>query len=210
MLLDVPDETGLDDHDGCHERDHAEEEWTATDAVDEEPGDERGEEEPGVEDSRHESGEFTAEVEGVLEEGAGVVNESVDAAELLENLNAAGDEESATRLDIVVFEEVRPCAGSDGGFVGDCVGDVAVHAEHGGFAHLALVDSAEDVEAFFAAVVRDQPAWGIGYQHDDEQHGNEKDALQNHGDSPCIAGSAGNFAKAVVDPVDHHDAKVET
>jgi len=57
------------------------------------------------------------ETEGFGEESVGVVDQSVDAPELLEGLDSAGDEETPLGFDGVVAEEIGPFSGTERGFV---------------------------------------------------------------------------------------------
>jgi hypothetical protein len=54
-----------------------------------------------------------AEAQTLLEQCARVVNQRIDTSELLEGLDTAGNEESATTLDAVALEEIAPGAGTD-------------------------------------------------------------------------------------------------
>src|SRR5438045_3525978 len=101
VVLDLVDEGGLDGHNGGHERDHGQEQRAAADAVDEEPGNEAGEEEPGLQEAGHEAGKVLVEADRFVEEGAAVVDDGVDSAELLEDLDGARDEKAAARVELV-------------------------------------------------------------------------------------------------------------
>ena len=92
-------------------------EWATTEAIDQEPGDERSQEEPGVQETSHEPRSVGVKSETGLEQSAGVIcsivsigqpllsnafqltNQGIDATKLLEDLDTASDEESSARVD---------------------------------------------------------------------------------------------------------------
>lgn len=176
------------------------------------------------------------EADAVLEEGAGVVweglvsqdiihmpptiggggksaenqkltNNSVDTAELLETLDGAGDEQSPLRLNAVVLQEVLPRAGAHGRLNGHGLDDDAVHAAHLHVVRGGGLDPSQDLEALVGTVVGCQPAGGLGNPVDDEEHGDDAEALQDDGHSPGVAPRVGG--EGVVDPVDQEDTEVE-
>ena len=53
---------------------------------------------------------MTIKAQTVLEEGTGVVDQCVDATQLLECLNAASNEEPTSALDTIVLQKVAPGA----------------------------------------------------------------------------------------------------
>ena len=113
LELDLVDQGGLDGHDGGHESDHGQQQGPATDPIDEEPGDEGRDEEPGLQVAGHQRRHVLVEPD-LLEDGGGVVDDGVDAAELLHRLDAARDQESASALQAVVLEEVLPSPHANG------------------------------------------------------------------------------------------------
>jgi hypothetical protein len=70
------------------------------------------------------------------------------------------------------------------------------------------VDLCEDAETVIGAVVRCKPAGGLGEEWDDEEHGDDTEALENDWDSPGIAAGVGR--EGIVDPVDEEDTKVQS
>ena len=54
------------------------------------------------------------EADRFLKQRSGIVDESIDAACLLEDLDSAGSQESTLRLDAVILDEVFPGSGSKG------------------------------------------------------------------------------------------------
>lgn len=139
MVLSVVDKGCLDGHDSCHQADHGQQERTTANSVDQEPGNERSQEEPSVQESRHEAGEVRSKAQTVLEQGAGIVDECIDTSKLLEGLDAASNEESASALDAVVLEKIAPGTGANRFFDSHGADNVGVDALDFLVAHSVLV-----------------------------------------------------------------------
>lgn len=86
--------------------------------------------------------------QGLREQSVGVIDESVDAAELLERLDGTCDEESSLRLDGVVAEEIAPRTRAQRGFVFACSEDVGVESDDGLLRHVVCVQTGENVKGF--------------------------------------------------------------
>lgn len=70
------------------------------------------------------------------------------------------------------------------------------------------VNSRQNFETLIGAIVGGEPSWSFRNEGQDEQNGNDADALKNDGDSPGIA--TGVAGEGIVDPVDEEDAKVQS
>lgn len=75
------------------------------------------------------------------------------------------------------------------------------------FSQLALVEASQNFKSFFITILSGKPARSLGNDEDDEDHGDQEEALEDGGDAPDEAGADSilNCAESVVDPVDHHD-----
>jgi len=206
-VLSVVDQSCLDGHDSCHQTDHGQQKRTTTNSVDQEPGNERGQEEPSVQESRHESREVRSEAQTLLEQGTRVVDECVDTSKLLEGLDTASDEESASALDAVVLEKVAPGTGTDRLLNGHSANNVAVDALDFLVAHLVLVQTSQDIQSFFVAVSGSKPARRLWDDQDDEDHGDQEDALEDGGYTPDEASAHAVFQsrEGIIYPIYHAD-----
>lgn len=171
MVLSVVDEGCLDGHDSCHQTDHGQQKRTATNSVDQEPRDERGQEEPSVQEPRHETREMGSEAQTVLEQGARIVDKRIDTSELLESLDAASNEESASALDAVVLQKIAPSTGTDRFLNGHSADNVGVDVLDFLVAHLALVQTGQDLQSLFVAISGSKPARSLWDDEDDQDHG---------------------------------------
>lgn len=131
-----------------------------------------------VSDSRYELG---------LEQ---LTDQCVDTTKLLESLDTASNEESASALDAVVLEKIAPGTGADRSLNGHSADNVTVDALDLLMAHLAFVEAGQDLESFFVAISGSKPARGLGDDEDDEDHRDQEDALENCRNTPDEAGAA--------------------
>ena len=147
------------------------------------------------------------EADGLVEEGAAVVDDGVDAAELLEDLDRAGDEEAAARVEGVGADDVFPAAGVEFGFDAHRLDNVGVQLEDVRLGGVVGLEAAQDVEGLVLAVVRREPARRFGQDPEQEEHGRQEDPLEDAGDAPGKGGVVGGEGK--VDPVDEGGGEVE-
>jgi len=198
----------LDGHDTGHERYHGQQQRPSTHTVDEKPGDETGKEEPGLKSATHEAREVLIEAEGFVEKGATVVDDGIDTAELLEDLNGTGDEEAAARVDLIRAKDVFPGASIEFCLDADGVDDVSVEFEDVVFGGVVPFKTAEDLEGLLLATVGGEPTRGFREDQKENQHGEKEDELEDDRDAPGEGGVVVGEAK--VDPVDDGDSEVES
>ena len=192
-MLSVVNKSCLDGHDSCHQADHGQQKRTTTNSVDQEPGDERSQEEPSVQESRHETREVRSEAQTLLEQCAGVVDECVDTSKLLEGLDTASDEESASALDAVVLEKIAPGTGANRLLDGNSANNVGVNTLDFLVAHPVLVQTGQNLQSLFVTISGSKPARRLWNDEDDEDHGDQEDALENGGYAPDKAGTFAVF-----------------
>jgi len=148
-----------------------------------------------------------SEAQTLLEQGAGIVNECVDASKLLEGLDTASNEESASALDAVVLEEIAPSTGTDRLLDGNGTDDVGVDALDLLVAHPVLVQTGKNLQSFFVAVSGSEPARRLRDDQDDEDHGDQEDALENGGYAPdeASAHTVLQSREGIIYPIYHAD-----
>jgi hypothetical protein len=148
-----------------------------------------------------------AETQRLLEESARIVDQSVDTTELLEGLDTASNKKSASALDTVVLEEISPGAGANGLFESNSADDISVDTLNLLVCHLALVKACQDLQSLLITVSGSEPAGCLRDDQDDEDHGNQEDALKDCGYAPDETGALSVLEgrKGIVNPVDHHD-----
>jgi hypothetical protein len=148
------------------------------------------------------------EAEGFVEKGATVVDDSIDTAELLEDLNGTGDEEATARVDLVGAKDVFPGASIEFCLDADGVDDVSVEFDDVVFGGFVPFKTAEDLEGFLLAAVGGEPARGFGEDQKENKHGEKEDELEDDRDAPGEGGIVVGETK--VDPVDDSDGEVES
>jgi hypothetical protein len=198
----------LNGHYAGHERYHRQQQRSSANTVDEEPGDETGKEEPSLESATHETREVLIEAQGFVEKGATVVDDGIDTAELLEDLNGAGDEEAAARVDLVGAKDVFPGASIEFCLNADGVDDIGVEFEDVVFGDVVPFETAEDLEGFLLAAVGGEPARGFREDQKEDEHREKEDELEDDRDAPGEGRIVVGETK--VDPVDNGDSEVES
>lgn len=138
----------------------------------------------------------------------GLTDDGVDSSKLLETLNSAGDEQSLLGFDAVVLQEILPGTSANGGLIRDCLDDGVVKTLHLNVIGGSGMNSCQNFETLIWAIMRGEPSWGFRNEGQDEQYGDDADALKNDGDSPGIA--TGVAGEGIVNPVDKEDAKVQS
>ena len=206
LELDLVDQGGLDGHHGGHESDHGQQQGATADPIDEQPWDEGGDEEPGLQVAGHERRHVLVEAD-LLEDGGGVVDDGVDAAELLHRLDAAGDQESPSALQAVALEEILPSPYANGFLNLDHGQDVGVEPPDRIVWYPGLVQPQQYLERLVRSTMAGQPSWRFRDDQEDEEHGYQEDALQDARHPPRIAAQV--RGEAVVDPVGQEDAQVQ-
>ena len=146
--------------------------------------------------------------EGFVEKGATVVDDGIDTAELLEDLNGTSDEEAAARVDLVRAKDVFPGASIEFCLDADGVDDVSVEFEDVVFGGVVPFKTAEDLEGFLFATVGGEPPRGFREDQKENEHGEKEDELEDDRDAPGEGGVVVGEAK--VDPVDDGDREVES
>lgn len=207
FVLSLVDKACLDRHYRCHQANHGQQKRTTTNPVNQEPGDEGSQEEPCIQEARHETREMTIKAKTLLEESARVVDQCVNTTQLLECLDAASNQESASALDTIALEKIAPSAGTDRLLDGHGANNVGVNVLDFLVAHSVLVEAGQNFEGFFVTVSGSEPARSLWNDPDDEDHGNQEDALENGGYTPDEARplSAVRSGESIVNPIDHHD-----
>jgi hypothetical protein len=146
--------------------------------------------------------------EGFVEKGATVVDDGIDTAELLEDLNRTGNEEAAARVDLVRAKDVFPGASIEFCLDADGIDDVSVEFEDVVFGGVMSFKTAEDLEGFLLAAMGGEPARGFREDQEENKHGEKEDELEDDRDAPGEGGVVVGEAK--VDPVDDGDSEVES
>ena len=147
------------------------------------------------------------EADGFVKEGAAVVDDGIDAAELLEDLDGTGNEEASARVELVRAEDVFPGAGIEFGLNADGFDDVGMQLEDLSVRHLVPPETAEDDEGFLLATVGGEPARSLGEDPQEDEHGGKEDDLQNARDTPGEGGIV--VGEGEVDPVHKSGGEVE-
>lgn len=204
--LDLPDEPGFGGETTGHERDADKEESTTADRVDEEPRDERGQEEPSEQDSGDETGAVVAKT-GTQEQGARVVDDTVDTTELLHDLNTTGDEESLSVLEVVVLEQSLPGSRTDSLLELDGDHDVLVLLSNGDVVDVTTHETGDGSQGFLLFPMSGEPSRRFGNDEGQESDGDDESTLKGDGDSPSL-GTA-DIGKPESDPVGEEDSKVQ-
>lgn len=205
--MNLLDEASHDSENARHGRDRANEQRSAAEAFDEEPRDEGGRKEPGKEDTRHESCGMVVETDSFAEDGATIVDDSVDSSELLEELHTAGDEKSATAMD-VVFGEKRPPAVDLSAVLEDDGRVNPIGKFPDIFLGLPEVESSHDALGVLVAFVSHQPPRRLGYDQGKKGDGDDEHALHDDRNTPCVAIC---FAgEGIPNPITEEDAKIQS
>lgn len=146
--------------------------------------------------------------EGFVEKGATVVDDGIDTAELLEDLNRTGNEEAAARVDLVRAKDVFPGASIEFCLDADGIDDVSVEFEDVVFGGVMSFKTAEDLEGLLLAAMGGEPARGFREDQEENKHGEKEDELEDDRDAPGEGGVV--VGEAEVDPVDDGDSEVES
>ena len=125
----------------------------------------------------------------------------------MEHLDTASNQEASSRLDRVALEDVPPsclsrCLKCDG------FGDDSVQSLDLSIILRQICDARQHLQTLLGAVMRCEPSGRLRNKKQEEENGEEDNALQNGGDSPRIAASV--VHEAVVDPVDEEDAEIQS
>ena len=95
----------------------------------------------------------------LLENGGGVVDDGIDAAELLHRLDAARDQEPASALQAVALEEILPSSHADGFLDLDHGQDVGMKPPDGIVWNPGLVQPQQDLERLVRSTMAGEPSW---------------------------------------------------
>ena len=128
------------------------------------------------------------EADRFIEKGAAVVDDGVDSAQLLEDLNGTGDKKAAARVELIGPEDVFPGACVEFGLDADGVDDIGVEFEDVSFRGVVGSEAAEDFEGLVLTFVGGEPARSFGEDPEEDEHGGEEDPLENAGNAPGEGG----------------------
>lgn len=193
-------QTGADDEqrDG-HAHGTPEHEAAATEAVDNEQGDERRNEEFSTQAASHQTRELGVKAQRVFKDGRSVVGDQVETANLLEGLRAKGDQRAPpVHLGALAeeFLDGELLAARDGvdlldlinlGEQVDIVGGRVAEVRH-------------DVERGGVLVVLEQPAWRLRVRKDTDDQHDTKYCLEGNGETPLEGAVLRDKPEAVVNP----------
>jgi hypothetical protein len=208
LILHIVNQPRLHHHHRRHNRNHREQKWSPSHPINQEPRNKTRHEKPRLQEPGHQRTQMIIKAQRCRKQRIGVVDQGIDAAELLERLDSTRNEEPSLALNRVVSEEIAPRACSQRSFVLACAENVAVESVDGLLRHVICVQTGENVERGGGLGMRCEPAGGFGDKRQEHQHREQKYALQNCRDAPGKRSAVG-LCEAVIDPVGEEDAEVE-
>lgn len=204
----VGDQAGKDDDHGKHLANATDQEQTtATDSLNDKPGDGS---EDGVDDhvdTTQQHGHVVGLANGILEKDREVVDDGVATTDLLHDLRAGAEQETTEMLGLAASKEslewsalLAVTAGSTEG-----VDNKVALLEGLGTVDLVTTESSNDLVGVLGAAVAEKPSGRLGkVEHgDDDEDGEDK--LESDGETPDEV--IGTVRRAVVDPVSNQGAK---
>lgn len=160
----------------------------------------------GEEDSGNETGAVVAQT-GRQEQGSRVIDDTVDSAQLLHDLDSARDQESLSVLQVVVLEQSLPAASTDSLFQFDGTHDLLVLLSNGNVRNVPAHEPRDRSQGFFLLAVSGQPSRGFRDDQGEESDGNNESALERDRNPP--GDRARDVRESEADPVGQEDTKVE-
>lgn len=160
----------------------------------------------GEEDSGNETGAVVAQT-GRQEQGSRVIDDTVDSAQLLHDLDSARDQESLSVLQVVVLEQSLPAASTDSLFQFDGTHNLLVLLSNGNVRNVPTHEPRDRSQRFFLFAVSGQPSRGFRDDQGEESDGNNESALERDRNPP--GDRARDVREPEPDPVGQEDTKVE-
>lgn len=158
---------------------------SASETVKEEGWDERSEEKHGLYETTNEQGQVVREPDVVLQCRGNVVDDEVDASDLIHELHAVCQEHSSSGLHVIPLEKLAPLVFAVQTLQMQGVEDVFLLSDNLFVGGATVVDVAQDLKGFLVTAFGVEIARRLGYSEDYDHDNNSEDDLATYWKSPC-------------------------